>query len=112
MSRIFKTVLLCPAFLCGLSIAACAPLQSPGYSTSDYESYNCNQLQAELKLVTLQYDQKRNEQQQKQIFNAALSLMGPSRTYDPSSQDDQQLIWLKQQQDVIQHMQIKKDCVH
>lgn len=95
-----------------LALAACAP----GYSTtanswaSQYDTYNCRQLQAELQLTQRQYHDRMNAMQQKQIFNAAVSIVDPSRSPGNTINDDRDLKELKDREAALEHMQIRKDC--
>ncbi len=93
-----------------ITLTACSGLRSPSYTPSVYESYNCGQLQAELKLVSSRFDEKEAAFNQSYIAATTLTLMGVPQQGPNTRQAEQELKSLKDQREFLQHMLIRKDC--
>lgn len=102
-------------FIFSISLSGCAtaPESDPAYvSPAQYQSYNCNQISAEMQRVSGKIEQASKVNATGQVLETALSAFAISQGYgiydDGSS--DVEYRRLSNQYDVLEQTAIQKEC--
>ena len=111
MMKTLTTLTVATVF--ALSIAACAssPESDPAYiSPNHYNSFNCNQISAEMQRVTAKLEQAEETEMAKTVLNSAVNIFAISQGYGVDNEDDVTAKRLRNQYDVLEQTAIRKEC--
>lgn len=98
-----------------LGLAACAsndPTKDPAYiSPTQYQSYNCKQLNAEMKRVSIRREQIMVDGKDGEFFDTAVKVFAISQGYSVGETGRElETRRLRNQYDLLEQMLIEKEC--
>lgn len=109
-----KPIYLTLALPLALTACATSPQDDPAYvSPTQYDTYSCAQMRAEMQRVTSQVDQlTKKKDTGSQILSTALSAYAISQGYSYSEEDNVELRRAQTKYRILDEMMIKKNCTN